>query len=182
MNYLIFKSLHIISVVTWFAGLFYMPRLFVYFAEAAQKPELEKTILQNQFKIMQRRLWFGITIPSSIAVAIFGGYLLQNFMPLSAHPWLIIKLTFVAGLFAYQYFLHKIFKQQQRDLIAFSPMALRVINEISTIFLVAIVFLVILRNVMDMVYGVIGLIGFILLLVMGIKIYKNVRENSKGSV
>lgn len=179
MNYLIFKSLHIISVVTWFAGLFYMPRLFVYFAEAEQKSETEKNILQAQFKIMQRRLWFGITIPSSIAVAIFGGYLLKNYMPLSDHPWLIIKLVFVAGLFAYQYFLHRIFKQQQQNLIAFSPMALRVINEISTIFLVAIVFLVILRNVMDMVYGIIGLVGFILLLVMGIKIYKNIRENSK---
>lgn len=176
MNYLIFKSLHIISVVTWFAGLFYMPRLFVYFAEANEKPDIEKNILQKQFKIMQRRLWFGITIPSSIAVALFGGYLLKNFMPISAHPWLVIKLCFVVGLFIYQYFLHKIFKQQQKDLIAFSPMALRVINEISTIFLVAIVFLVILRNVMDMVYGIIGLIAFILILILGIKIYKNIRE------
>jgi len=94
MNYLIFKSLHIISVVTWFAGLFYMPRLFVYFAEAENKSEIEKTILQNQFKIMQRRLWYGITIPSSVAVLIFGGSLLQNFMPITNHPWLMLKLLF----------------------------------------------------------------------------------------
>ena len=72
MNYLVVKSLHIISVVTWFAGLFYMPRLFVYFAEAETKSEVEKTILQNQFKIMQKRLWYGITWPSSIVVLIFG--------------------------------------------------------------------------------------------------------------
>lgn len=176
MNYLIFKSLHIISVVTWFAGLFYMPRLFVYFAEAETKSETEKTILQNQFKIMQRRLWYGITIPSSIAVLIFGGSLLQNFMPITDHPWLMLKLLFVVGLYVYFFFLHKIFKQQQNNIIAFSPMALRVINEISTIFLFAIVFLVILKNIMNMVWGIIALIGFIFILMVGIKVYKNIRE------
>lgn len=178
MNYLIFKSLHIISVVTWFAGLFYMPRLFVYFAEAETKSETEKTILQNQFKIMQRRLWYGITIPSSIAVLIFGGSLLQNFMPITDHPWLMLKLLFVAGLYVYFFFLHKIFKQQQNNIIAFSPMALRVINEISTIFLFAIVFLVILKNIMNMVWGIIALIGFIFILMIGIKVYKNIRERA----
>ena len=178
MNYLIFKSLHIISVVTWFAGLFYMPRLFVYFAEAQTKSETEKTILQNQFKIMQRRLWYGITIPSSIAVLIFGGSLLQNFMPITDHPWLMLKLLFVAGLYVYFFFLHKIFKQQQNNIIAFSPMALRVINEISTIFLFAIVFLVILKSIMNMVYGIIALVGFILVLIIAIKVYKNLRERT----
>ncbi len=178
MNYLIFKSLHIISVVTWFAGLFYMPRLFVYFAEAAQKAPLDCKILQDQFKIMQRRLWFGITIPSSIAVFIFGGYLLSNYLPLADHPWLQVKLVFVAGLYAYQYFLHQIFTQQQAGLIRFSPIALRVINEVSTLFLVAIVFLVILKSVLNMVYGLIGLLVFILVIMVAIKIYKNIREKN----
>ena len=155
-----------------------MPRLFVYFAEANAKPEVEKTILQNQFKIMQRRLWYGITIPSAIAVLILGGSLLQNFMPLTDHPWLMLKLVFVAGLYGYFFFLHKIFKQQQNNIIAFSPMALRVINEISTIFLFAIVFLVILKNIMNMVYGIIALVGFILILMIAIKIYKNIRERA----
>ena len=155
-----------------------MPRLFVYFAEAENKSETEKTILQNQFKIMQRRLWYGITIPSSIAVLIFGGSLLQNFMPITDHPWLMLKLLFVAGLYVYFFFLHKIFKQQQNNIIAFSPMALRVINEISTIFLFAIVFLVILKSIMNMVWGIIALVGFILVLMLGIKIYKNIRERT----
>ncbi len=176
MNYLILKSLHIISVVTWFAGLFYMPRLFVYFAEADQKNEPEKSILQNQFRIMQRRLWYGITIPSSIVVFLLGGSMLHNFMPLTDHPWLILKLIFVLGLYVYFFFLHKIFKQQQNNIIAFSPMALRVINEISTIFLFAIVFLVVLKNIMNMVYGLIALVGFIIVLMIAIKIYKNIRE------
>ena len=176
MNYLILKSLHIITVVTWFAGLFYMPRLVVYFAEANQKDEPGKSIFQNQFRIMQKRLWYGITIPSSIVVFIFGGSMLYNFMPLTDHPWLILKLFFVLGLYVYFFFLHKIFKQQQHNIIDYSPIALRVINEISTIFLFAIVFLVVLKNIMNMVYGLIALVCFIIILVIAIKIYKNIRE------
>jgi putative membrane protein len=155
-----------------------MPRLFVYFAEANSKKEPDKSILQNQFKIMQRRLWYGITMPSAFLVLILGGSLLHNFMPLSAHPWLILKLVFVVGLYGYHFFLHKIFKQQQNDIIAYSPMALRVINEISTIFLFAIVFLVILKSVMSMIYGIAALVGLILILMVAIKIYKNIREKS----
>lgn len=153
-----------------------MPRLFVYFAEANAKSEPEKSILQKQFKIMQRRLWYGITTPSAIAVLILGSSLLQNFMPITNHPWLVLKLVFVAGLYGYHLFLHKIFKQQQNDIISYSPMALRVINEISTIFLFAIVFLVILKSVMDMVVGLIALVGLILILMIAIKVYKNMRE------
>ncbi len=176
MNYLVFKSIHIISVVTWFAGLFYMPRLFVYFAEADSKTLTEKTILQDQFKIMQRRLWYGITWPSAIVVLFFGSTLASNFWPLTQFPWLILKLVFVAGLYAYHLFLGKIFKQQQNNIISFSPMSLRIINEISTIFLVAIVFLVVLKNVLSMVYGIAGLIAFIILLMLAIKKYKKIRE------
>lgn len=176
MNYLIIKSLHVISIVTWFAGLFYMPRLFVYFAEANEKSEPEKSILQNQFKIMQRRLWNGITIPSSIAVLILGISLLQNFMPITNYPWLILKLVFVTALYGYFIFLHKIFKQQQQNIISYSPTALRVINEISTIFLFAIVFLVILKSVINMIYGLIALIVLVIILMIAIKIYKNIRE------
>lgn len=117
-------------------------------------------------------------MPSALLVLILGGSLLHNFMPISEHPWLILKLVFVIGLYGYHFFLHKIFKQQQNDIIAYSPMALRVINEISTIFLFAIVFLVILKSVMSMIYGIAALVGLILLLVVAIKIYKNIREKS----
>lgn len=175
MNYLLIKSLHIISVVTWFAGLFYMPRLFVYFSEANEKNEPEKSILQKQFKIMQRRLWYGITIPSAVAVLIFGGSLLSAFMPISEHPWLVAKLAFVVGLYVYFFFLHNIFKKQQQDIIAYSPMALRVINEISTLFLFAIVFLVVMKNVMGMVQGILSLLVLIIILGVAIAIYKKIR-------
>lgn len=181
MNYLVFKSLHIISVVTWFAGLFYMPRLFVYFAEAEIENSEVKKILQTQFKIMQRRLWFGITLPSSIAVLIFGSVLASKFWPITQHPWLVLKLLFVVGLYAYQFFLHTIFKEQQNNNISFSPMALRIINEISTLFLVAIVFLVVLKNVLSMVYGIIGLFVLMAILLAAIKSYKKIRDAQKSN-
>ena len=180
MNYLVFKSLHIISVVTWFAGLFYMPRLFVYFAEAENKNPVEKKILQNQIKIMQRRLWYGVTWPSAIAVLIFGSTLASQFWPITQYPWLMIKLLFVAGLYGYHIFLHIIFKQQQKNNITFSSMALRLINEVSTIFLVAIVFLVVLKNVLSMMYGILGLIILIAILIIAIKVYKKYRRNQES--
>ena len=65
-------SLHIIFIVTWFAGLFYIVRLFIYHTEAEAKPEPEKSILQNQYKIMEKRLWYGITWPSLVLTLIFG--------------------------------------------------------------------------------------------------------------
>jgi putative membrane protein len=182
MNYLVFKSLHIISVVTWFAGLFYMPRLFVYFAEAETKKTVEKKILQDQFKIMQRRLWYGITWPSAIAVLIFGSTLAAQFWPITQYPWLVLKLVFVALLYVYHFFLHAIFKQQQNNNISFSPLALRVINEISTIFLVAIVFLVVLKNVLSMVYGIVGLFVLVAILMIAIKAYKKIREREESSM
>ncbi len=181
MNYLIFKSLHIISVVTWFAALFYMPRLFVYFAEAQTKPELEKNILQAQFKIMQKRLWYGIAWPSAIVVMIFGSSLAFSYWPLTEHPWLMVKLVLVAGLYAYHDFLHRIFKEQQNNIVRFSPLKLRIINEISTIFLVAIVFLVVMKNVITMVYGLVGLTLLIAVLGVAIRQYKKFREKD-GSV
>lgn len=176
MNFLIFKSLHIISIVTWFAGLFYMPRLFVYFAEAESKKSNEREILQAQFKIMQRRLWYGITWPSAIAVLMFGSALVAQFWPIAEHTWLVLKFIFVIALYLYHFFLGSIFKQQQRNQISYSPMALRIINEISTLFLVAIVFLVVLKDVLSMFYGIVGLLLFIAVLLLAIRVYKQIRE------
>jgi len=107
--YLYIKALHIIFIVTWFAGMFYMPRLFIYSTEAAEKPQPEKNILQKQFGVMMRRLWFGITWPSAILTLIFGPwvwYLMGGFP-----QWLMIKLCFVVGLYVYHFTLHVIYKQ-----------------------------------------------------------------------
>jgi putative membrane protein len=115
-NYI--KALHIIFIVTWFSGLFYIVRLFIYNREANDKSEPEKTILQKQFSIMIRRLWLGITWPSAILTLIFGLWI-WNLM--GGFPeWLMIKLGFVVGLFAYHFSLHAIYKQQKKGMFIYS--------------------------------------------------------------
>jgi putative membrane protein len=170
-NYI--KALHIIFIVTWFSGLFYMVRLFVYHAEAAEKPEPERTILQKQFQLMLRRLWMGITWPSAILTLIFGPWMM---ILLGTIPtWLAIKLGFVVGLYLYHFSLQAIYRQQMRGVFRYSSQQLRIWNEVATIFLVAIVMLVVVKQNMSWVWGLLGLFGFVILLMSAIRIYKIIR-------
>lgn len=173
MTYFYVKSLHIIFVVTWFAGLFYIVRLFIYFTEAADKPEPDKTILQNQFQIMEKRLWYGITWPSAVLTLIFGSWMFYLYGSLP--NWLAVKLGFVLGLFLYHLSCHRIFKQHARGEVKQTPTQLRIWNEVATLFLVSIVFLVVLKNSVDFLWGVVGLILFAVILMLAIRIYKKVR-------
>src|SRR5262245_23677536 len=102
--YLYLKALHIIFVVTWFAGLFYMPRLFIYNTEAGQKAGEARTALREQFSIMMKRLWYGITWPSAILTLILG-ISLWNILNITP-GWLAIKLGFVVALYLYHFSLH----------------------------------------------------------------------------
>ncbi len=172
--YLYIKALHIIFVVTWFAGLFYMVRIFIYNREAQDKAEPERTILQNQFTVMLKRLWFGITWPSCILTIIFGTWLV---IFLGAIPtWLQIKLGFVVGLLLYQLSLHAIYRQQRKNIFKYSSQQLRVWNEVATIFLIAIVILVEVQTALSIVWGLTGLTLFALLLMLAIRIYKRTRK------
>lgn len=167
------KALHIIFIVTWFSGLFYMVRLFVYHTEANERPEPEKSILQQQFRGMIRRLWMGITWPSAILTLIFGPWMM---ILLGGVPtWLAIKLGFVAGLYGYHLSLQVIYRQQMRGVFRFSSQQLRIWNEVATIFLVAIVMLVVVKQNMSWAWGLIGLLLFVVLLMSAIKVYKMVR-------
>lgn len=172
--YFYIKAIHIIFIVTWFAGMFYIPRLFIYTTEANEKNEPDRTILQNQLLMMSKRLWFGITWPSAILTLIFGIWM--GLLYGSLQQWLIIKLCFVLGLYIYHFSLHKIFTQQQKKIFKYSSQQLRIYNEIATIFLVAIVMLVSVKQSMSLVWGGIGLVLLIVLLMSAIKIYKLLRN------
>jgi putative membrane protein len=173
------KALHIIFVVTWFAGLFYIVRLFIYQTEALEKPEPEKSILSKQLAIMAKRLWLGITWPSALLTLVFGlwilslmpGYLSQGFMHL--------KLGFVFLLYIYHFLCQILYRQLQKGEARYSSNQLRIWNEVATLFLVAIVFLIVLKNSLDMVYGLLGLIAFSILLMLAIRIYKRIREGEQ---
>lgn len=172
--YLYIKALHIIFIVTWFAGMFYMPRLFIYNAEAADKPEAVRQALREQFGVMMKRLWYGITWPSAVLTLILGTTVWHL---LGVTPqWLVIKLIFVAGLYAYHISLHIIFRQQQQGIFKYSSQQLRIWNEVATIFLVAIVMLVVVKQSLSFVWGIVGLILFVIVLMSAIRIYKYLRE------
>jgi protoporphyrinogen IX oxidase len=177
--YLYLKALHIIFIVTWFAGLFYMPRLLIYNTEAGNKPEEAKKILQEQFGKMMKPLWFGITWPSAILTLVFGLIVLFKggwADTFRIQTWLHIKLLFVFFLYLYHFSLHILFKQQQKGIFNYSSQQLRVWNEVATIFLVAIVMLVSVKQNMSWAWGILGLLVFVVLLMSAIKIYKLLRE------
>lgn len=175
--YLYIKALHIIFIVTWFAGMFYMPRLFIYNTEAGDKPDVAKTALREQFAIMMKRLWYGITWPSAILTLILG---LTTWHLLGGTPqWLVIKLCFVVGLYVYFFSLHKIFQQQLQGVFKYSSQQLRIWNEVATIFLVAIVMLVVVKQSLSFLWGIIGLLLFVVVLMSAIRIYKVLRNKKK---
>jgi protoporphyrinogen IX oxidase len=174
------KALHIVFIVTWFAGMFYIVRLFIYNAEAEDRPEVERNILRQQFAVMIKRLWFGITWPSAVLTLIFGPWVMYAFGYFSAIPnWLWIKILFVVGLYAYHFSLHHIYKQQMNGVFKYSSQKLRMWNEVATIFLIAIVMLVVVKQNMSWVWGLLGLVLFVVILMSAIRIYKLVRAKSK---
>jgi len=174
MMYNYIKALHIIFVVTWFSGMFYMVRLFIYNTEAGVKPSPAKEILRDQFGIMIKRLWWGITWPSAVLTLIFGGWMW--YLLGSTPGWLLVKLHFVIGLFAYHLSLQYLFNQQVKGEFRFSSTKLRIWNEVATIFLVAIVMLAVVKESMSWVRGVIGLILLGIILMLAIRIYKKMRR------
>jgi len=177
-NYI--KSLHLIFVITWFAGLFYIVRLFVYHIEANGKPSPEKEILIKQYQLMSYRLWYIITWPSAVLATIFAVCLLIITPEWLQQPWMHVKLAFVLLLFLYHLKCHQIFKQLQRGEVKYTTGFMRLWNEGATIILFAVVFLVILKSAVNWIYGVIGIIVFSILLMLGYKFYKRIREKNNS--
>ena len=175
-------ALHIIFVVTWFAGLFYIVRLFIYHTEAEKKPLVEKDILQRQYKLMEKRLWYGITWPSMIGVYVFGGWMAyDNYTHYLSAPWFILKLAFVFGLTLYHLQCQVMFGKFQKDIMKYSSFKLRMWNEVATVFLVSIVFIVVMKDMLSYVWALLGLILFSATIYLAIRIYKKGREkNSSG--
>ncbi len=171
------KSLHLIFVITWFAGLFYIIRLFVYQIEANEKEnQQEREILTRQLRLMAKRLWTIITWPSMILAVSFGVWLLILNASLISQPWMHIKLIFVGILIAYHSYSHFIYKNLQSGNFKYRSNFMRLWNEGPTLILFAVVFLVMLRNELNWIFGVVGLFALLLLLMSGYKLYKRIRK------
>lgn len=176
MAHLYLKAVHIIFIVTWFAGLFYMPRLLIYITEAHDKPEPEKSILIRQFKIMASRLWFGITWPSAVITLIMGTSMLVNQPQWLQSGFMHVKLTLVFFLYGYHFSLQHIFKALKQDVVKYTSQQLRIWNEVATLFLISIVFIIVLKDAFSMLWGIAGLAVVIILIMLGIQIYKKLRN------
>lgn len=133
------KALHLIFMVTWFAGLFYIVRLFVYHREAMDLPEPDKSILVKQYSLMQKRLWYGITWPGMVLTVVFGLWLAGPYFASTIPAWLIVKLALVGGLVLYHLYCHSIFKRFGRGDFYLGSFGLRMLNEVATLFLFAII-------------------------------------------
>jgi putative membrane protein len=178
MEYNYIKSLHLIFVITWFAGLFYIPRLFVYQIEAFHKPSPDKEILGKQLKLMAKRLWFIIAWPSAVLATLFAIWLLILVPSWLEQGWMHVKLAFVVLLFLYHYKTHIYYKQLQNDIVKVSSNYMRIWNEGATFILFAVVFLVILKSSINWIFGVIGIIVLGILLMLGFRLYKNIRSKN----
>ncbi|AXG69127.1 hypothetical protein KORDIASMS9_01346 [Kordia sp. SMS9] len=175
------KALHLIFVVTWFAALFYIPRLFVYQIEAFHKPSPDKEILGTQLKLMAKRLWFIIGWPSMVLATLFAVLLLIANASLLQLGWMHVKLAFVFLLILYHLKTHQMYKQLQKDDVRYTSNFMRLWNEGATFILFAVIFLVILKSAINWIFGVIGIFVLGILLMIGFKVYKRIREKNPNA-
>ena len=137
------KSLHIIFMVTWFAGLFYLPRLFVYHAMSEDQASVER------FKIMERKLYYGITTPGAVFTWVFGLWMLYDYAwaAWGSHLWLLAKLALLGLLLVYHLYCGRLVKTFKNDNNARSHVWYRWFNEIPVLILIGIVLLAVLKPV-----------------------------------
>lgn len=166
-------------MVTWFAALFYMFRLFIYHVEASEKPEPDRSILMKQFKLMEHRLWYYISWPSAILTVTFGLWLLFDNLNFLKQPWMIMKLFLVVLLILYHLYGQSIFKSGKLDNNTYTSFFLRLMNEVATIFLFGIVFLVELQSMVSWTWGIIGLLGLSFLIYLAIRKYRDKRAKNE---
>lgn len=175
MGYLFAKALHVVGFVSWFAGLFYIVRLYIYHVESAARPEPERSLLHAQFTLMERRLWKAITVPAMVITVVFGaiiGYVYLRAMPLAGATWLLVKLALVVVLLVYHFICGSIRKQLEAGTCKWTSPRLRMWNELATFLLVAIVMLAVFKFLFNAVWGTLALVGFAILLGAAVRIMR----------
>lgn len=179
MLYLYAKAVHIIFVVCWMAGLFYMPRLFIYHVEARNRDKRDYKVLHDQFIIMESKLWWIITTPAMCLTVLSAVVMLYINPGLLKMGWMHIKLFFVLSLIIYHFFSQKLMFRLKEERLDWSSGKLRLWNEIPTLILFAIVFIVILKSSFNWIYGFLGLVVLAVVLMILIKIYKRYRMKNE---
>jgi len=164
-------------MVCWFAGLFYVVRLFIYHKEADRKKESVKVILQVQYNLMSKRLLSIITWPAAILTTFFGVSMLIDNPILLQQNWMHIKLSFILLLWLYTYSCQIILNQIKIGQIRTTEIKLRIWNEVATLIMFAIIFMAVLKDSISWIYATFSLVGLAVLLMISIKLYKKHKTN-----
>ena len=179
MAYYWYKAFHLIGIVVWFAGLFYLVRLFVYHAEAEQEPEPARSILKKQYEIMEQRLYSIITTPGMILTVVMAIGLISTEPEILKSTWLHIKLTFVILLIGYHHFCKSIMKKLAAGECQWTGQQFRALNEAPTILLVLIVLLAVFKNNLPLDATTWLVAGLVLIMVASIQLYAKKRRKDK---
>lgn len=179
MAYSWFKAFHIVGFVVWFAGLFYLVRLFIYHVEATEQPEPAQTILKNQYQIMEKRLYNIITTPGMIVTVAMAIGLVSTETEVLRESWLHIKLSLVAVLIGYHHYCGRLIKQLAEDRCTWNSQQLRALNEAPTLLLVVIVLLAVFKNSLPTDITTWLVVGLIVTMAVTIQLYAKKRKRDQ---
>ena len=178
-TYLWFKSFHIIGVVVWFAGLFYLVRLFIYHVEVQTQKEEIREVFNKQYSLMEKRLANIITTPGMVLAVIMATGLLYMQPSYLSQAWMQVKLLFVLFLLIYHFYCYRIMNQLNNNQFNFSGQQLRALNELPTLLLVVVVMLVVFKNQFPTSAASWLIFGLILFMAASIQFYAKWRRNKK---
>ena len=179
MAYYWYKSFHLIGIVVWFAGLFYLVRLFVYHAEAAREPEPAQSILKKQYVIMEKRLYNIITTPGMLVTVAMAIGLISTEPEILKSGWLHFKLAFVALLIGYHHYCGRIMKKLEKDECNWTGQQFRVLNEAPTLLLVIIVLLAVFKNSLPLDLTTLTIVALTITMAVSIQFYAKKRRKDK---
>jgi len=182
MAYFWFKAFHLIGIVVWFAGLFYLVRLFVYHAEANDKPEPAKTILKEQYKIMEKRLYGMITTPGMVLTAAMAIAIIITEPEILRNTWLHFKLLLVALLIGYHFYCGRIMKQLAAEECTWTSQQFRALNEAPTLLLVMIVLLAVFKESLPINSAIASILALLVVIVATFKIYAKIRQQNESKM
>ena len=180
MAYLWLKAFHIIGVVAWFAGLFYLVRLFVYHVEAADRPEAERAVLRPQFALMERRLFRIIAGPAMVLTLATAAGMLALQPGWLRDWWLWAKTGLVAGLVLYHLLCGRIMERLAAGAGGWTGQQLRALNELPTLFLIVVVLLAVFKNQLPLVGTALVLLGTAALFAVAIRLYARARREGEA--
>lgn len=188
---LFFKALHIVGFVSWFAGLFYLVRMFVYHVEAAGKSEPERSIMTRQLNLMEWRVYKIICNPAMMIT--WGAGLAMLVLDLTqvapmgyfvggTTGWMTVKLVLLVLLLVYHLYCKRLIKRLETGELPMTSFQFRLFNEFPTLFLVAISFIAVYGKAgrLNYLYLVLGIVGFVGLLTWGVRAYKRARERGRA--